>query len=733
MSIKTCARSPYRYPPHLHLPDLPCGSFVQTEIIVVSDDVVSSPSPSTTTQAPVLAPVATPSPTVATPEQLWSAQEIGTQDTTVTTTANLFDPDLSIDSGCDPAGCTAALTRDGDMGDASRWSCTPNLGDEGAVCSISYDLGREFGLDELRVALYNGDIRVRTVDVFVDGALVTTWTSSGTTDGFESIQFIDGIAGTVVELQGVLGNSEWLSIIETEIMVWPQNIVTPPPAPAATVPPAPAPVQPVTPPSATPVGELQPVGLTPLASGSGSDIDLYYAKDGDLSTSWTCTGNPTDDDGNTDFDCELSFYLVYYRRIKQVKIALADGAEREVDMRLEASFLTTLCQEFVTSSGTTDGFETYDFDYYANRVVLSVVFSSPGESVSISEVEIVEEMADGQALIDGFSTPDLLFPEGDTYMFDLTLHNGLDDTSTSITALESTDTAGFQSFDLTGAANQYVTSIGIQVKGTGSGSHGFAMLDAVVLGTKLDNPTDTLYVGSTFIQYWSGDEGGYPDFVCEGTGDQNAINGAICAVKKGTLDGVDCVDMDDSATGTVDLSHGDYFVNGNIFMKSGVHLEGLVSDEHGSTQIFLEEGAAGNTDIDAIVVMDDIRDAWLQEVWIVVLYDPDTSNDSPAVPGLGSICLSIVNSQQNITCEDLDVYFCDGDAAVVRGSTLVNLDAGHFDDSTTTEWRVCTSWAQTTLPSKQPSTTTRVPRARGTLAASTANSRSKSSSKDLVL
>ncbi|CAN0074142.1 unnamed protein product [Ectocarpus fasciculatus] len=208
------------------------------------------------------------------------------------------------------------------------------------------------------------------------------------------------------------------------------------------------------------------------------------------------------------------------------------------------------------------------------------------------------------------------------------------------------------------------------------------MLDAVVLGTKLDNPTDTFYVASTLIEreWWSGD--GYPDFVGVGTGDQNAINAAICAVKKGTYDGVDCVDMDDSATGTVDLSHGDYFVNGNIFMKSGVHLEGLVSDDDGATQIHLEEGAAGNTDIDAIVVMDDISDAWLQEVWIIGLYDPETSNGSPAVSGLGSTCLSVVNSQ-NITCEDLDVFFCDGDAAVVRGSTLVNLDAGRFDEELT--------------------------------------------------
>ncbi len=53
------------------------------------------------------------------------------------------------------------------------------------------------------------------------------------------------------------------------------------------------------------------------------------------------------------------------------------------------------------------------------------------------------------------------------------------------------------------------------------------------------------------MQYWPGD--GYPDFVAQGTGDQHTINAAICAVKKGTYDGSDCVGMDETATGTVRL------------------------------------------------------------------------------------------------------------------------------------------------------------------------------------
>ena len=51
------------------------------------------------------------------------------------------------------------------------------------------------------------------MDVFIDDALYTTWTSSGTTTDFEAIN-LSGEAGGVIELQGVLADSEWLSIAE---------------------------------------------------------------------------------------------------------------------------------------------------------------------------------------------------------------------------------------------------------------------------------------------------------------------------------------------------------------------------------------------------------------------------------------------------------------------------------------------------------------------------------------
>lgn len=36
---------------------------------------------------------------------------------------------------------------------------------------------------------------------------------------------------------------------------------------------------------------------------------------------------------------------------------------------------------------------------------------------------------------------------------------------------------------------------------------------------------------------------------------------------------------------------------------------------------------------------------------------------------------------QNITCENMEIYHCDGDAMVVRDSNIVNIDAGEYERS----------------------------------------------------
>ncbi|CAN0133967.1 unnamed protein product [Scytosiphon promiscuus] len=700
-------------------------SIIETEIMVLSGGVAPPLSPTPTTPAPVLAPVIDPtdSPVAPTPHQLVLSEEIRYEDTTVTITTTQFDSRLSDDGGCDPSGCTAALTRDGDLGEASRWSCALSLGGEDSTCTISYDIGTEYDIAFILLAMYKGDERQRTIEIYVDDVLVTTWTSSGTTNDFEVIALPPGTAGTMIDIKGVLDGSEWLSITETEIFVWPKDVVTTPPTPMATV--SPAPVEPTPPPTVAPVGPLTPMGPIPLPTRAGPIEDLYFAKDGDLSTAWTCTGREAEPDGST--KCYILFDFVYYRNLKQVKIALSDGAERSVDMKISGRNSNTVAEEFVTSSGTTDGLETYEFDNKTNEITIAAVFSGPEQSFSISEVEFVEELAEDEARISSFEVPyngdggrnevttdgfewtsdsdeaidltlsfvlagyftvtemQLKFPVGDTYKFELWVYNEMDDTDEPyviITNLESADAAGWQSFDLTSYADRHVTSIGVVMKGTGSGAPGFKLLDARILGIEIFNPTGIVYVGSTTTAYWSdfGRTNAYPAFVTTGTGDQTAINAAICAVKKASYDGQDCVGGDDTATGTVKLSLGPWYIDGNILMKSGVVLKGGYSygDFPYITSIALEEGAAGNTDVDAIIVMDGISDAWVEDFYINGLYDPETRNDSPAVSGLGSTCISIVNSQ-NISIHEAWIQNCDGDAVVVRNSDVVNIDAGTYD------------------------------------------------------
>lgn len=62
-------------------------------------------------------------------------------------------------------------------------------------------------------AMYKGASRVRTVEVHVGGFLAATWTSSGTTFDFESID-LSGYSGQYITVTGVLADVEWLSIVE---------------------------------------------------------------------------------------------------------------------------------------------------------------------------------------------------------------------------------------------------------------------------------------------------------------------------------------------------------------------------------------------------------------------------------------------------------------------------------------------------------------------------------------
>lgn len=50
------------------------------------------------------------------------------------------------------------------------------------------------------------------MDIYVDGGVVMTWTSSGTSTGFDIAHV--GVRGQIIELRAILADSEWISILE---------------------------------------------------------------------------------------------------------------------------------------------------------------------------------------------------------------------------------------------------------------------------------------------------------------------------------------------------------------------------------------------------------------------------------------------------------------------------------------------------------------------------------------
>src|SRR5215211_886321 len=108
----------------------------------------------------------------------------------------------------------ASNTRDNDL--ATRWSGS------GDGVWIRFDLGQQVSVQYLRVAWYHGDERVAFFDVQTS-ADATSWTtrwtgqSSGTTTGFETVDFAD-VTARYVRIVGHLNTvNEWTSITELDV------------------------------------------------------------------------------------------------------------------------------------------------------------------------------------------------------------------------------------------------------------------------------------------------------------------------------------------------------------------------------------------------------------------------------------------------------------------------------------------------------------------------------------
>ena len=64
---------------------------------------------------------------------------------------------------------------------------------------------------------------------------------------------------------------------------------------------------------------LVPFPTPPPLFFTSLNVAFYLRQDGDLSTSWTCSGDPQGVD-DPYYDCNVYFNLYSYRHVKQVKI-----------------------------------------------------------------------------------------------------------------------------------------------------------------------------------------------------------------------------------------------------------------------------------------------------------------------------------------------------------------------------------------------------------------------------
>lgn len=135
--------------------------------------------------------------------------------TTVTQSSTAYDTKTEDNGGCDTSGCTPALTRDQDLDQESRWSCSEQLND--VPCAITYSFENAQDIGRVRIKFYKGDERVRSLTLTDNTGWETTITSSGSSIDYETFDvFTDETAWLTIEALD-LGRTDWLSIIEVRV------------------------------------------------------------------------------------------------------------------------------------------------------------------------------------------------------------------------------------------------------------------------------------------------------------------------------------------------------------------------------------------------------------------------------------------------------------------------------------------------------------------------------------
>ena len=146
-----------------------------------------------------------------------------TQVTGLTASANGYD-DRVDGWGCAPSGCLPSNVIDGSLEYASRWSCVPFTVDgyrpgkgNNQLCELTLDLPTPTDVKEVRAALWKGHKRSRSFNILVDGEMTANFTSSGTTESYETYDVAATLASKVtLQAPDTSDDNRWFSLLEVD-------------------------------------------------------------------------------------------------------------------------------------------------------------------------------------------------------------------------------------------------------------------------------------------------------------------------------------------------------------------------------------------------------------------------------------------------------------------------------------------------------------------------------------
>lgn len=614
-------------------------------------------------------------------------------------------------------------TLDGDTSDASSWTCS-----SGEVCEITYDLQAPESLEQLRIAFSEASDAGGQLNFMAAGesgvySMVRSGIEAGGRPvGADGLQTFGGVRALAryVKIQAVPASGGSIVINEVEFRVGDV-----------------APVRPVAEKKwLKPTGPL-PLGYDPnydirMPSDGGCDspahfegCHVYYMKDGDLDSRWSC-GPLAIGESTFSLDCDNQISLNYYRYVRQIQIAFHLGDEQHVEFSIDAEtaqgWMTVVASAI--SSGDTTDYQTFNVGVHAKTLEIIPKFQRVNQWFSVKEMVILEKS--NNAFVAG-TVPvfdvDQRFENDDDdvgsisevptrFRFDIPSANDVFrispknsmvtavrmrfpadrefvfDVSYGVYLSEQGDEDVIERFTSAGGKNEWETftfsEVGdgsfsiIAVSGpTFANKPGYPTLrvvDLQVVGELVGNGPGYFKMVTTAMAHWDL----MPDIIGNGVSDQEDIMTAICETKGASFDGTDCVGELDDSTVHITFRTGDYFLDGPVFVKSGVTLQGATSDDYPAWTYFnLHEGANNdNTAEEAILVFDGVTDATVEKIAFGRIVEVAVD----IVPGtLGNLCMDIRNSQ-NLEIDQISPQACRNGAARFTDSS--NITSFAFRDST---------------------------------------------------